>query len=50
MPYDTQAPTDTASVSVLPTITKVVTDTSRNPFADLSLDGRGREARYRYIK
>ena len=29
---------------------EVVTDTSRNPFADLSLDGRGREAHYRYIK
>ena len=32
------------------TLYKVVTDTSRNPFADLSLDGRGREARYRHIK
>jgi len=32
------------------TLYKVVTDTRRNPFADLSLEGRGREARYRYIK
>jgi hypothetical protein len=31
------------------TLYKVVTDTTRNPFADLSLIGRGREARYRYI-
>ena len=31
------------------TLYKVVTDTSRNPFADLSVTGRGREARYRYI-
>ena len=28
----------------------VVTDTSRNPFADLSVEGSGREARYRYIR
>ena len=32
------------------TLYKVVTDTNRNPFADLSLEGRGRAARYRYIK
>ena len=32
------------------TLYKVVTDTKRNPFADLSLEGRGRAARYRYIK
>ncbi len=31
------------------TLYKVVTDTTRNPFADLSVEGRGREARYRYI-
>jgi hypothetical protein len=31
------------------TLYKVVSDTSRNPFADLSVAGRGREARYRYI-
>jgi len=29
---------------------KVVTDTRRNPFADLSVEGRGRNAHYRYIK
>jgi len=28
---------------------QVVNDTSRNPFADLSVEGRGRDARYRYI-
>jgi hypothetical protein len=28
---------------------RVVIDTRRNPFADLSVDGRGREARYRFI-
>jgi hypothetical protein len=28
---------------------KVVTDTSRNPYADLSAVGVGREARYRFI-
>jgi hypothetical protein len=28
---------------------KVVTDTARNPFADLSVDGKGRHARYRHI-
>jgi len=28
---------------------RVVTDTGRNPYTDLSVDGRGREARYRYI-
>jgi hypothetical protein len=28
---------------------KVVTDTRRNPFNDLSVDGEGRAARYRYI-
>jgi hypothetical protein len=27
----------------------VVTDTARNPYADLSVEGKGREARYRYI-
>ena len=32
------------------TLYKVVTDTKRNPFADLSLDGRGRAAHYRYIR
>ena len=32
------------------TLYKVVTDTSRNPFADLSVEGRGRNAHYRYIK
>ena len=31
------------------TLYKVVTDTTRNPFADLSVEGRGRDARYRYI-
>jgi hypothetical protein len=29
---------------------KVVTNTKRNPFADLSVEGKGRDARYRYIK
>lgn len=29
---------------------KVVTDPVRNPFADLSVEGRRREARYRYIR
>lgn len=29
---------------------RVVTDTRRNPFADLSVDGRGRAARYRFIR
>ena len=29
---------------------KVVTDPRRNPFTDLSLEGRGREAVYKYIK
>jgi hypothetical protein len=28
---------------------KVVTDTSRNPYADLSVEGAGRAARYRHI-
>lgn len=28
---------------------KVVTDVRRNPFADLSVEGQGRAARYRYI-
>jgi len=28
---------------------KVVTNTERNPFTDLSVDGRGRNARYRHI-
>jgi hypothetical protein len=28
---------------------KVVTDPNRNPYADLSVEGRGREARYRFI-
>jgi hypothetical protein len=28
---------------------RVVTDTGRNPYTDLSVDGRGRSARYRYI-
>lgn len=32
------------------TLYKVVTDTRRNPYADLSVDGRGRDAAYRYIK
>jgi hypothetical protein len=31
------------------TLYKVVTDTRRNPFADLSVAGRGREARYKFI-
>jgi len=29
---------------------RVVTDTRRNPFSDLSVEGRGRDAVYRYIK
>lgn len=29
---------------------KVVTDVRRNPYADLSVEGRGRAARYRYIR
>lgn len=29
---------------------KVVTDTTRNPFADLSVEGKGRNARYRHIR
>jgi len=29
---------------------KVVTDTRRNPFTDLSVSGKGREATYKYIK
>jgi len=32
------------------TLYKVVTDTSRNPFADLSVEGKGRNAHYRYIR
>jgi len=28
---------------------RVVADPTRNPFADLAVDGRGRDARYRYI-
>jgi hypothetical protein len=28
---------------------RVVTDTRRNPFTDLSVEGRGRNARYRHI-
>jgi hypothetical protein len=28
---------------------RVVTDTGRNPYADLSVDGRGRDGRYRHI-
>ncbi|MDE2372186.1 MAG: hypothetical protein KGN16_24675 [Burkholderiales bacterium] len=28
---------------------RVVTDTRRNPYADLSLEGRGRDARYKHI-
>ena len=31
------------------TLFKVVKNPSYNPFADLSVDGKGREARYRYI-
>ncbi|WP_323000237.1 hypothetical protein [Castellaniella sp.] len=34
----------------LHTLYKVVTDTRRNPFADLSVDGKGRDAVYRHIK
>jgi hypothetical protein len=29
---------------------RVVTDTSRNPFSDLSVVGKGRDARYQYIE
>jgi len=29
---------------------RVVTDTRRNPFTDLSVEGRGRHARYRHIR
>jgi hypothetical protein len=32
------------------TLYKVVTDPTRNPFADLSVEGRGRDARYRYVE
>jgi hypothetical protein len=32
------------------TISKALKNTSCNPFADLSVDGKGREARYRYIR
>jgi hypothetical protein len=32
------------------TLYKVVKCANRNPFADLSLEGRGRDARYRFIK
>jgi len=28
----------------------VITDTRRNPYADLSVVGRGRDAHYKYIK
>ncbi len=28
---------------------QAVTDTRRNPYADLSVEGRGRNARYRHI-
>jgi hypothetical protein len=31
------------------TLYKVITDPRRNPFADLSVAGRGREAQYKYI-
>jgi hypothetical protein len=31
------------------TLYKVVTDTTRNPFADLSVEGHGRDARYQYV-
>jgi hypothetical protein len=31
------------------TLYKVVTDTTRNPYADLSVEGSGRNARYRFI-
>ena len=31
------------------TLYKGVTDRTRNPFADLSVEGRARGARYRYI-
>jgi hypothetical protein len=37
----------------LPTLYKlyqVVTDTRRNPYADLSLEGKGRSAAYRFIR
>lgn len=29
---------------------QVVTDTRRNPYADFTVEGRGREARYRFLK
>ncbi len=29
---------------------RVVADTGRNPFTDLSVEGRGRDAHYRYAK
>ena len=29
---------------------RVVTDTTRNPFADLSVNGTKRDARYRYVR
>jgi hypothetical protein len=32
------------------TLYKVVTDTSRNPFADLSVAGTGSAARYRFME
>ena len=32
------------------TLYKVVTDTNRNPFADLSVVGNGRAARYRFME
>ncbi|MFH1155922.1 MAG: hypothetical protein V1793_19110 [Pseudomonadota bacterium] len=31
------------------TLYRVITNTDYNPFADLSLEGRGRDARYKYI-
>jgi hypothetical protein len=32
------------------TLYRVITDTRRNPYADLTVEGRGRNARYKYIK
>lgn len=32
------------------TLYKVVKDPRRNPFADLSVEGKGRQARYKYLK
>jgi hypothetical protein len=32
------------------TLYKVVVDPKRNPFTDLSVEGKGRDARYKYIK